>query len=489
VAWLPAWGASLAAWSLSAVYHTRGSLGAGAPASSSSSSAAAVAARAALGSAAPPALVALLPPRLVGGAAALVQAARASLRHPLLWEGLDTAVAGLVPALGLVWTLSVTGAAPWTDWGAGGGWAEPGGAEALAVAAAAGAGASATGVPPSGRSGPTEVLLRRGGAQRTRGGWAGRAAAERVAAAAAAAEASAAAAGAPDAAVPRLPASPPASSPPRSAIFLPPRSSLPASAPAGDPATAAAAAAAAAALLLRRGPPRPLPTVALVVSFAFLVVAWGVHVRLHLSEAGSYSIARHLAWCLGLGGGQLGLWGAWAAAPCVARLRGRGGGGFERGGGGDDGGDGREPDKRQPPQRDPRLLLCLTWIQAAASLEILDFPPVLGGTLDAHACWHAATALAPRLLHGFVAGDVEAYLEAAAVAERGDSVDGSEGVGGGYKNDAGVEWAGSGFRGFDGLGDGCGGEGSGGAVESGGCGGGEGRSGTEVGPLALGVDE
>lgn len=38
--------------------------------------------------------------------------------------------------------------------------------------------------------------------------------------------------------------------------------------------------------------------------------------------------------------------------------------------------------------------LIVTWLVAAMSLELLDFPPVFG--LDAHALWHAAT-IAPTV--------------------------------------------------------------------------------------------
>ena len=53
-----------------------------------------------------------------------------------------------------------------------------------------------------------------------------------------------------------------------------------------------------------------------------------------------------------------------------------------------------------------RLLAFVAAVNACMALEVLDFPPLLGHTLDAHSLWHAATAPLVYLFASFITADV-----------------------------------------------------------------------------------
>jgi uncharacterized membrane protein YgcG len=78
---------------------------------------------------------------------------------------------------------------------------------------------------------------------------------------------------------------------------------------------------------------------------------------------------------------------------------------------------------RHPARR--RLFAFVAAVHLAMALEVLDFPPLLG-LLDAHALWHAATALLMPLWYDFVVADV-----AWVAAGGGGNGSGGDGEGGG----------------------------------------------------------
>ncbi|KAF3768990.1 hypothetical protein M406DRAFT_62983 [Cryphonectria parasitica EP155] len=51
--------------------------------------------------------------------------------------------------------------------------------------------------------------------------------------------------------------------------------------------------------------------------------------------------------------------------------------------------------------------LCVAWVVLAMSLELFDFPPVLGGSVDAHCLWHLGTVGPTVLLYNFLVKDAQ----------------------------------------------------------------------------------
>lgn len=70
---------------------------------------------------------------------------------------------------------------------------------------------------------------------------------------------------------------------------------------------------------------------------------------------------------------------------------------------------------RRHPRR-ARILALVVGMHAASLLELLDFPP-LGGWLDAHALWHAATLIPTVWWYDFAAADCEMVARSAAEEE------------------------------------------------------------------------
>lgn len=66
---------------------------------------------------------------------------------------------------------------------------------------------------------------------------------------------------------------------------------------------------------------------------------------------------------------------------------------------------------RHPSRR--RLTVFVLLINAALSLEVLDFPPI-AGLLDAHALWHLCTVPLIYMWYSFVFGDIEWVVAKAA---------------------------------------------------------------------------
>jgi hypothetical protein len=100
-------------------------------------------------------------------------------------------------------------------------------------------------------------------------------------------------------------------------------------------------------------------------------------------QAVLFDYGRHVALCVGAGALQTAAWAAWA---------------------------GGAPAGRRHPGRPP-LLSFMGAVNAAMLLEVLDFPPLFGAALDAHALWHAATAPLAYLWYAFVAADLGELLE------------------------------------------------------------------------------
>lgn len=66
-----------------------------------------------------------------------------------------------------------------------------------------------------------------------------------------------------------------------------------------------------------------------------------------------------------------------------------------------------------PKHRDARRLLYVVLaLQASSALELLDFPPIAGTSLDAHACWHLVTAIAAWPWFAWAANDHVVYADA-----------------------------------------------------------------------------
>lgn len=63
--------------------------------------------------------------------------------------------------------------------------------------------------------------------------------------------------------------------------------------------------------------------------------------------------------------------------------------------------------------------MIVTWLIAAMSLELLDFPPVWG--LDAHALWHAATVGPTVAWYWFLGEDARSDVESGGERRRGGS--------------------------------------------------------------------
>ncbi|KZT53900.1 Per1-like protein [Calocera cornea HHB12733] len=77
------------------------------------------------------------------------------------------------------------------------------------------------------------------------------------------------------------------------------------------------------------------------------------------------------------------------------------------------------PPPRPRPSYKPLAFVCLT--MAAMSLELLDFPPLLG-VLDAHALWHIATVPLVMFWYGWLVEDVRDLEEAARAGSGGGRV-------------------------------------------------------------------
>lgn len=92
----------------------------------------------------------------------------------------------------------------------------------------------------------------------------------------------------------------------------------------------------------------------------------------------------HVKVCIAAGAAQSLLWLGWAAASAP------------------------------PPPGRRSLLSFLLLVNACMALEVLDFPP-LWHALDAHSLWHAATAPLVYLFYRFIAADVTAGWQAAAL--------------------------------------------------------------------------
>ena len=122
-----------------------------------------------------------------------------------------------------------------------------------------------------------------------------------------------------------------------------------------------------AALVRALRPRRPRLTALLG---AALLAGWAQHVAFLTLVRFDYGYNTRV--CVALGAAHTAVWLAWALAT------------------------------RHPLRG--RLAAVLAAAHAASLLELLDFPP-LGGALDAHALWHAATPCITLAWYAFLAGD------------------------------------------------------------------------------------
>lgn len=106
---------------------------------------------------------------------------------------------------------------------------------------------------------------------------------------------------------------------------------------------------------------------------AALLLAYLRHVR-HMQFV-RFDYGLHVRLCVGAGVAQAALWVGWAAAAAPRAHAGR-----------------------------AALAAFVVAIHAAMLLEVFDFPP-LRRALDAHACWHLATAPLAWLWFRFLAAD------------------------------------------------------------------------------------